>query len=124
MIEEFLLSQHYDLMSSWYEERGIPPVSLNSLPRTGFIANRMAAGFLIQTNTDVCIFDYLASDPKAKQIERTRSVIEVVASLLSAGRQLGYKRVNILTGLSGVKAMAKRFGLRVSPRVVFMEGDL
>jgi hypothetical protein len=124
MIEDFMPSQHYDLMNSWYKARKMKTIRIEFFPKIGFVSNRIAAGFLVKTDTETCIFDYLVSDPREAPMDRGRAVIEVVAALLAAGRVLGFRRVSILTGLSGVKDLAARFGLKVIPKMVCMEGNL
>jgi hypothetical protein len=124
LIEEFKISKHYDLMCRWYLERRQLPFRKESLPQTGFVADNIAAAFLVRTDTDLAIFDLFISDPNATPLARGKAIVECCTALVYAAREAGFTKGSVITDLTGSQALAERCGFKVREGQICMEGDL
>lgn len=124
MMEAFDKAKHIPMLDSWYLARGMAPFPPESYPRHGFIADGYAAGFLMQTDTDLCMIDLLISNPKATLSQRARAVTDCICVLICLARDLGFKRMAVETNSTGVRNFAKRCGMTIRKGTHCLEGDL
>lgn len=107
--------RHYPMMQRWWEEREFRGASLDFTPDKGcmvYVNGKPIFGaFLIETNANLAIIDYGASDPKAPKKEREIAFEACFKSLYELARILGYKMVSAASNLKSVGDRYERFGL-------------
>jgi hypothetical protein len=123
-VEEFDKAKHLPLISSWYVARGLNPHLPTSYPNVGYVVDRMAAGFLMQTDTDLCMFELFVSDPKAPLGARIRAVTDCILMIVERARDLGFKRICIETNSTGIRKFANQLGMTIRKETTCLEGAL
>lgn len=99
--------EDYAEINSWLAQRNIPTIPLGLFPPTGFIAPGIAAAFLIKTDSQVGVIDYLSSNPKLNQMFTNNHIDAIIRELVSECNKENYKMVVGNTFLMQVVKRAK-----------------
>jgi hypothetical protein len=95
---------------AWFLARGIEIKDL-CFPPVGFIYPGVAAGWLGQTDFDVCFVDCLISNPEAPKELRAEALDQVILALVQKGKDLRYHTVAGLTKVPAVMERALGLGM-------------
>lgn len=101
----------YKDLQKWMEGFGQTMMPSNFLPKLGLIIEGKAAGFIQQTDSDVCYLDTLIANPDE---EHDEALDEIVVELLKRVKENGYKVVIALTKRQKVSERAEKLGFAVS----------
>lgn len=96
----------YETVCVWWRKHDWTPVPVSSLPRTGFIVDDLAAGFLYITDTNLTWLEWVVANPEAEKEQRSKAVDAVIEALLDRAKELGFTRVFTSTNNP---ALEKRF---------------
>jgi hypothetical protein len=101
-----------DEMNRWYDLRGEPGVKIEMLPRLGFLAPGIAAGFLYQTDSALALVEGLVSNPEALLCKRAKALHLILGALTDAAKDFGFKLVIGSSKKTGPVALTLRQGFR------------
>ena len=101
-----------DEMNRWYTLRQEPSVRVEMLPRLGFIAPGVAAGFLYQTDSALALVEGLVSNPEALLCRRVKALSMILAALTEAAKDFGFKLVVGSSKRTGPVSLTLRQGFR------------
>jgi hypothetical protein len=87
---ELVNEQNYSMLVEWWKQHNWSPVPLSMLPRTGFIVNDIVAGFIYSTDSNLCLIEWIISDPKSEKIKRKESLSVLLDTLCMAAKELGF----------------------------------
>jgi hypothetical protein len=105
-------SSDWVTIQSWYAARNIVPAEACCLPKVGFVAPGVAAGFLVQTDGGFAMIEHLAGNPEIPAWDRANGLDAVVSKLCDTGVKLGYSRILGITKLQVVKDRALSHGFK------------
>jgi len=99
----FDLSKDYDILSSWWKAHQSFPPKREHLSNTGIVVEiegkPVCAGFLYNTDSKICVFEFVVSDPFAKKQIRCDALnllIETIKNIAKAREySLIYTSINI-----------------------------
>ncbi|SRR6266498_2750518 len=97
-------------INSWYSARGLPEITSQEIPITGYIHHGIAAGFLIRTDTCVCYLEGFITNPEASRTDRSKALDDIVAMLLTRDETTGYRVVTVITKHDTIRRRAKKLG--------------
>jgi hypothetical protein len=102
----------FDEIEKWCEARGgrLPDKSL--FPRTGFIIDGIAAGFVYFTDSAVAIIDCYLSNPKTDPKTRSDALNEITSSLIKSAQFHKCSVIKCDTKLEAIKKRATDFGFK------------
>jgi hypothetical protein len=66
---ELITMEHYPMLKEWWEGHGWKPVSPDCLSGNGILVIKdepIFAGWILQTGTSISLFEYVVSNPAAK----------------------------------------------------------
>lgn len=112
-VERYAPARHYEVLCKWFHFYDLPPVDEDFLPPTGFVAEGLAMGFLVRTDTKLATMEPLVSNGYAPLAERDAAMDAVVLALLEEAKGLGYRVVEGFTTIEGVVARGRRLGFEV-----------
>jgi len=91
---KFDLSKDYDILFDWWSAHGSFPPKPEHLSDTGIVVEvedkPVCAGFLYNTDSKICVFEFVVSDPKAKKSERNEALNALIKAVKSIAEQRGY----------------------------------
>lgn len=105
MIRRFEDSDMGDL-NEWYVAHDKPKTTRDELPRIGFFAPNIAAGFLLQTEGNSCFLECFVTNPRTSAFDRHHALQEIIEKLFASARILGYRKVIAATTDEGIKKRA------------------
>ena len=108
MLERYRHSEHYALIRSWFEERGMQPPVPNLLPDFGLVKDRIAVAFLVKTNSGIARIDNIAFAPGSAAGDRDSTCAHLFAALESEAARCGYRAVEVLCGSPKMLARVSR----------------
>lgn len=123
-IEDFEPAKHLPLIDAWYLARGKQPFDAKCYPHIGYVVEQTAAGFLMQTDTDLCMIDLLVSNPALGVTKRVHALTDCIVILIEHARSMGFRRMAIETERTGVKNFARRCGMTIRKGTLCLEGRL
>jgi hypothetical protein len=91
-IKPFEESDH-PLLCSWWEEHGWAPVSLNMLPKIGYIVDDICAGFLYINDSKLCHLEWIIADPKSDKNKRSEALNVLISTLCFTAKEYGCEAV-------------------------------
>jgi uncharacterized protein YrzB (UPF0473 family) len=83
--------QDYDKLVKWWEYYGFPPPPKNMLPDEGTCGmilydtegNEYCAGFLYETNSQLCWIEYIVANPDIKDKEERKEALKLLITYLT-----------------------------------------
>ena len=91
----------------WLALRGMLPLRRSSLPRMGRIVPGVAAGFLMQTDTDRAFLEPLLTNPEAPPNQRNDAINEIVLSLMLLAGGIGSRSITALVSQDANNLIAR-----------------
>ncbi len=109
-------------LNRWYDLRHCPKVDNSLLPGVGFIADEMAAGFLYQTDSSLCLLDGYVSNPLTYKEDRDKALNCITQALLTEAKRLGFKKILAFTTVEAIatRAMINGFHLE-GPQILLTQ---
>ncbi len=80
-------------VNSWLIQRELPTFQDHFLPKTGFIIENTAVGFLYKTDSSFCWLEWVVTNPKANSTDRNKALDLIVSKLLEEAKSSGFKIV-------------------------------
>lgn len=80
-------------VKGWFDARGIDHIREPLLPDIGFIEPGVAAGFLYQTDSGVCILEGFVTNKDAEGPLRNKALNEVISECMRTAKELGFQKV-------------------------------
>lgn len=109
---QFLLTD-LSTINAWRAGHGLPGVSRADLPKTGFIVDGAAAGFLVRTESKtLALLDSFVSCPTAPLRARHAAVKELTHALTAEAQSQGIETLGALTQSSGIVKVGALLGFR------------
>lgn len=87
------IDSDYSTVCAWYHGRNKTPVPKEFLPRIGFVVDSIAMGFLMQTDSNLCILEPFIANPEAPSPIRDEALKMVLSTLVATAANMGYKAV-------------------------------
>ncbi len=100
----------YQQVHEWFQRRNMKTPSVSMLPKTGFIIDGIAVGFLIKTDTEVGILDFFCSNPLVDTLNRLEALDEIAFGLSLHAKQCGIKQLICTTRFENIKQIASKQG--------------
>lgn len=113
-------SQHAELLSSWYQARGMSVVPQHLLPAIGYVVGDCVAGFLYRTDSSLYVIEGFISDPFTHPTEREEGIGLLIDALLT--HIPPGSKVLALSNHSKMQARATALGFHASP-IQILEKD-
>ena len=101
-----------DELNSWYVGHGMPTLPPSALPTLGMVQPGVAAGFLYETDSGVCLVEGFVSRPGSGPKERHRALEGITEALLASARDQNFKHAVAICRTSAVEKRAARHGFR------------
>lgn len=109
MVRVFDFDKDYDILTTWWNAHGSRPPRPEHLSNTGIIVevggNPVCAGFLYNTDSKICVFEFVVSDPEASKKDRSSALPALIEEIKLIARSRGYTL--IYTSIA-IKAYIKR----------------
>jgi len=96
----------YKTIDDWYLSRG--QNTLRQFPKLGYIMPGVAAGFVYQTDSDICLVEGFVSNPKAPARKVFKAFDSITIACLKTSGAMGYTRVFAFTQKRSIKSLALR----------------
>jgi hypothetical protein len=121
-------------LTRWYHAHNINAPTMDDLPAFGLVAElpaaegslwsiMLAAGFLVETDTNTCIVDFFVANPEASREARGFAIDAVCEGLEASARIRGYSKLKCDTRLETIKHRALKHGcLPIGEFSVFLKG--
>lgn len=120
-VEAYDATKHEAMIQRWHEGWKVPIPSPSRLPRIGFIVQGRAAGWLMQTDTDIAYAVDLIADPDCDERLRGLAVYAVIKELKHVGELLQFRIIRVLTKIEGVASIVERLGGKIYDDVKVIE---
>ena len=111
-------------LNQWWAAHNLPAIPTESLPKTGFVVQGVAAGFLYKTDSDVVFIENFISNPRAYWEERQNALDQITAALLQHAITKGFNYAMALTQSQAVYERALKFGFSTQGAYQVMNKDL
>lgn len=96
VVRPFDFSRDYDTISQWWEEHNSFAPKPEHLSTTGIIVEAdipLCAGWLYKTDSKICVFEFVVSNPKADKEIRDASLELLIESIKKISKEQGYKLI-------------------------------
>ena len=100
-------------LSTWINQWKIDPIAIETLPRTGFVVDNIAALFVYETNSSLCFLDYLISNKEQDKIKTNEAIDILVEHAIKYCHDEGYKFMISNSKYETVVDRAKKHGFNV-----------
>lgn len=113
-VVKFDCKKNYDMVVSWWNARGFPPVSIEALPTNGFVAvdaeGPICAGWLYMTDSCLTWLEWIVANPQAKPIRLAKGLSRMLNHIKLTADTLGYTRVFTSMEHRGLIKFMRRMG--------------
>ena len=99
-------------VNAWYAGHGMPALPPAAIPELGFIEPGVAAGFIYETDSGVCLLEGFVTRPGVGPKARHAALNDITENLLGAARDLRFGHAIAICRDSAVEKRAERFGFR------------
>lgn len=103
----------FEEIESWYMTRSVAMPPETAFPKIGYIVPGIAAGFLIQTDTDLAVLEPFVSNPEKSIEDRDLALVLIMGKLVEKARSLGYRSVFGFSTHIGMVKRAVDMGFRI-----------
>lgn len=103
MKARLVMGKDLEQLQEWYKEWNQPIPSRRSFPYIGFMVDGIAAGFLYQTDSTVCLLDGYITNRKMSHDARYEAMEEITSKLLNEALYRGFHEVIALTKIPKIK---------------------
>jgi len=91
---KFDLSKDYDILVSWWRAHDSFPPNREHLSPIGIVVEvegkPVCAGFLYNTDSKICVFEFVVSNPEATKDDRHKSLNYLIKTVQSLAKELKY----------------------------------
>jgi hypothetical protein len=101
-------------INKWLEKHGQPTCERSDLPKYGFIIDEVAAGFLCQTDGNVCLLDPFITNKDAPSLDRHTGLNQIASAVDTLAKDLGYKRSIIISKEQSLLNRGEVLGYKIS----------
>jgi hypothetical protein len=102
-IRKFDLLKDYDMLYKWWKSHGSFPPEPEHLSPTGLVVevegNPVTAGFLYNTDSKICVFEFVIADPDANKKVRAKALNFLIESMKVLAKNLGYSLIYTSIGI-------------------------
>ena len=112
MMIKIFEKEDYKTIEKWWIDHDQKPCPYNLLPSIGYIVNDMVAGFLYQTDSELCFIESLISDKKSDKEKRSEALGHLFDNLKMSVEEMQYKRVILHTIHPKVKEWGSKYGFQ------------
>lgn len=106
----------------WYRLRELVPPAAGLCPPFAFIRVRHAAGWVLTTDADLCIFEGICADPRISSEERWVDLLELAEKLRLYSALQGKSRLVCLPSQGRLERVCEAFGMeRIGEHVMYGE---
>lgn len=98
---------------SWFKQWDIEPACLETLPKTGFIVDNIAALFVYETNSKLAFIDYLISNKEQDKSKTNEALDMLIDHSFAYCKSNGYKYVISNSKYDAVVSRVKKHGCNV-----------
>ena len=112
-----LLEQDYSMLEQWWKAWGWPPVSRDILPDNGtggvMIEHEnkpIVAGFIYWSNSGMCWFDWVISDPEGSKRARPLAVKLLIQTVEQMVKDAGKKCIMSISRSNSLLKIHKKLG--------------
>lgn len=102
----------FEALEFWFQLRHMPQPDRRSLPKTGWFVERVGAGFLYRTDSNVGMLDVFITNPRAMPQERREALKEISQKLIETAHRLGIKLLKCDTQVKSIMDLAEEFQFR------------
>jgi hypothetical protein len=85
---------HHPIIAEWWKAQNWPVLSLRHLPELGFVTYAgdvpAAAGFLYQTDSAFCWFEFIVANPAVRGDERDQALEMLIQKAQEAAECMGF----------------------------------
>jgi hypothetical protein len=106
--------QDYGLIKSWWEARSFPAIAPTFLPKTGFIVENHAVGFLYRTDSALAWMEWITTNPESDKIERDKALNLLIETLFTEAKRLGHSVLFTSVQDAGLIERYQRHGFALS----------
>lgn len=96
-IRSFNFETDYDTIKEWWNKHGSFAPRKEQLPKHGLVVvdgrKPICAGFLYNTDSSICVFEFVISDPEAEKKLRDKSLRKLIDSIKSLSKKLDYNLI-------------------------------
>ena len=112
-----LLEQDYSMLEEWWKAWGWPPVSKDVLPDNGtggvmieYKDKPIVAGFIYWSNSGMCWFDWVVSDPDGNKRARPLAVKFLIQTVEQMVKNAGKKCIMSISRSNSLLKIHKKLG--------------
>ena len=113
-VDRFDWDKHGDAMFSWYEGHGWPSLPKAMFPTVGFVVEGLCAGWLYQSDSVVCWFEWIVSNPEAEKRQVHKALAELYDHAIIQSEELGYSSIFSSFNHKGLIRLAEKKGFQVT----------
>lgn len=116
----FDLSKDYDILSKWWSAHGSFPPKPEHLSHTGIVVEvekkPVCAGFLYDTDSKICVFEFVVSDPSAKKQIRCDALNLLIETIKDIAEAREYSLIYTSVKIEAYIKKLKEAGFIVADR--------
>lgn len=112
MLVRRILDLDFHEISKWFDARGAKLPDRSLFPKTGFIIDSIAAGFLYFTDSTVGIIDCYISNPDTDSKTRSYALDQITNELIKFARSHGCYLLKCDTKIEAIKQRALNHGFK------------
>ena len=101
-------------INEWFKANNWPTFQEEALPKTGYIADNTAAGFLYKTDSKFAVMEWIVTDPSQSPERRNAALDAVVKALLDNAKADGYKYIHTSIIDEGLKKRYQSHGFQIT----------
>ena len=101
--KRFDLSKHYDIIQQWWINHGSFPPEPEHLAPIGVMVEvegkPICAGFLYNTDSKICVFEFVVCDPFASKNNRSKGLRHLIKRIKNLAEELDYSLIYTSVGI-------------------------
>lgn len=109
---------HVAEIESWLQKRNMEKYLARRLPKLGYIAPGIAAGFLAMLEGSAGVMDSFISNPDRGSLERHLALDAIIDKLISDAQHMGLKRIMAFSVDDGIVKRQKHKGFVKLPHTL------
>lgn len=118
--ETFIPELHYEMLSNWWLGHNWPSPPVSHLPTYGIISNLngkpSAAGFIYQTDSAFCLFEWIIVNPEVRRAERSEAISGLIEKAKEVARELGFQTIFMSVKSESLIGRLAKHGFQINDR--------
>jgi len=110
----------FEMIQGWLTDRETPGFTKDLLPPFGQVVDDVAAGFIIETDTNFAFLDYYVTNPKASLSDRIRATNTMLERAVERIESRGNRYVVAFSKSRGGVRYSRRFGFSMDETPYFI----